>query len=321
LLVNLWITTSILSSALLIDYLLGETKKFHPLVGFGYLALAFEKRLNTQCSKKINSKLRGLFSWGCLVLPTPILYVLLYKNNLVFFILDAIVLYLAVGLNSLKQHALNIYVPLISGDITHARCAVSMMVSRQTDELTESQISRATIESVLENGHDAVIASLFWFVIGGAPLVIIHRLSNTLDAMWGYKTEQYFNFGWFSAKVDDFLGWPSAKASALLYILAGSLKLNNGLKAFQNAKLQGRSYKSINGGWVMAAGATVLNIKLGGTAVYNNQASRSVTLGCGELVKAQDIKRSLSLVEIASWLFVSVIFFIAAIELGIVLWL
>ncbi len=145
---------------------------------------------------------------------------------------------------------------------------------------------------MLENGHDAVIATVVWFAIGGAPLVILHRLSNTLDAMWGYKNSRFIYFGWFAARMDDFLGWPTAKITSLLYVCQGPL-----LIALDNAKIQGRQYKSLNGGWVMAAGATVLGIRLGGSASYHGKTIQSVTLGKGAQVSSKDIEPSLTLVS------------------------
>jgi len=315
------IVSLILVSALLLDYLLGETRFFHPLVGFGKLTSYLEKKINNKNYSNQMKKIMGIIGWICLVLPLPIIYFLLHQQTLTFYIIDALVLYFAVGLNSLKQHALNIFNPLESGNLNQARSAVAMIVSRQTDELSEKEISRATVESVLENGHDAVIASLFWFVIGGAPLVIIHRFSNTLDAMWGYRTERFNQFGWFSAKFDDLIGWPSAKVSALCYVLGQSFNLKKIAMAFENAKSQGRGYKSLNGGWVMSAGASILNIKLGGSAVYNSQRVDSVLLGCGQSVLVKDIKRSVSLVERASYFFTFIVLLIALLTEGFTTWL
>jgi adenosylcobinamide-phosphate synthase len=138
--------------------------------------------------------------------------------------------------------------------------------------------------------------------------------------MWGYKTDRFLYFGWFSAKVDDWLGWPSSKLSTLLYTLAGSSKWTDIITALQNARVQGRLYKSLNGGWVMAAGASVLKIKLGGLSVYNNQAKHSVTLGYGDKVQTSDIKRSVVLVDKASWLFILIILILTFLLKGNEFW-
>ncbi|WP_231295692.1 adenosylcobinamide-phosphate synthase CbiB [Colwellia sp. PAMC 21821] len=296
--------------ALILDKFLGEAKHFHYLVGFGYLANKLEAKFNPTDlhSSVIKTRLLGISAWGLLVLPLPIIYFYLL-NDLTWYwqvLLDAYVLYLCLGLNSLYQHALQIYRPLKSGDLDSARHFTGYIVSRETSALTEQEMSRATVESMLENGHDAVIASLIYYVMGGAPLVILHRFANTLDAMWGYKTSRYQHFGYASARLDDLLGFISGKCCVLLYALQG-LARGRFRQAILNALQQGNKYKSHNGGWVMAAGATVLGIKLGGSALYHGKVINSVTLGSGQEVTADDIPKSLRIVSRASLLFLAAV--------------
>lgn len=303
--------------ALLLDKTLGEAKRFHYLVGFGWLASKVEALLNPYCLEKnttpatvktvsvIKTKLLGAIAWGLLVLPLPVLYYC-FSEQLTWYgqiLVDATILYLAIGLNSLQQHAMQIYRPLKSGDLKTARRFTGYIVSRETSALSEQEMSRATVESMLENGHDAVIASLVYYLIGGAPLVILHRLANTLDAMWGYKNSRFINFGYASARLDDVLGFVSGKCSTLLYALQG-LPKQRCYQAIYNAYSQGNQYKSHNGGWVMAAGATVMAIKLGGSAQYHGKVVHSVTLGTGDEVTSEDIPNSLKVVIRASLLVV-----------------
>lgn len=312
--------------ALLLDKYLGEAKRFHYLVGFGWLAKKLEAKLNTvwkafpenqkqkvaqqhktlqdnatSTRETLKGKLLGTLAWCLLVLPLPLIY--FYQlNNLIWYwqiLLDAIVIYLAIGLNSLHQHAMQVYQPLNAGDLTTARCFTGYLVSRDTSKLTEQEMSRATIESMLENGHDSVIASLLYYLIGGAPLVILHRFANTLDAMWGYKNSRFNDFGYASARLDDVLGFLSGKCCTLLYALQG-LKKGSTIKAIVNAYRQGNQYKSHNGGWVMAAGATVMNRQLGGSAIYHGKTINSLILGCGDSVTTKDIPMSLLVVARAS---------------------
>lgn len=298
----------VLVLALLLDYFFGETKCFHPLVGFGNLAYFIEGHFNVKKLKAYQQKTLGFLAWILLVLPLPIIYIFFHQDNLFFIIIDVLVLYLAVGLKSLVQHSMNILIALENKDLKKSRKAVGMMVSRKTACLSEKNIARATVESILENGHDAVIASLFWYILGGTPLVIIHRLANTLDAMWGYKTPQFFFFGWFSARADDLLGWTSAKISALLYILSQLMVKLFFLKSYDIKVIlvstfqQAQQYKSLNGGWAIAAGANALNIKLGGSAeyektIYAEEVIESPILGKGSEISIIDIKRSLHLVN------------------------
>ena len=298
--------------ALLLDKFLGEARQYHYLVGFGWLAQQCEKRLNiyTQSKADNNSQVLvfnnknaalGALSWVLLVLPLPIFY-FFYLNDLIWYwqiLCDASVLYLAIGLNSLHQHAMQVYKPLNVDNLTEARHFTGYLVSRETSTLTPDEMSRATVESMLENGHDSVIASMIYFIIGGAPLVILHRFANTLDAMWGYRTPQFNAFGFASARLDDLLGFFSAKVCTLLYALQ-SKSLKTFTQALKNSASQGNQYKSHNCGWVMAAGATVMNIKLGGNASYHGKLIKSVTLGCGNNINIEDILKSVLLVKRAA---------------------
>ncbi|MDU0355969.1 CobD/CbiB family cobalamin biosynthesis protein [Paraglaciecola aquimarina] len=206
-------------AALCIDKLIGEFPKYHPLVGFGNIANWCESRFNREAHSHL-AKLKGQLCCLALVMPLPIFIFLIASPSIFYILLETFILYLAIGQQSLAQHAMQIYQPLVAGDLAQARHYTGYIVSRETSELSENEMARATVESVLENGHDAVLASLVYFLIGGAPLVILHRLVNTLDAMWGYKTPRFLYFGWFSAKFDDILGFFTAILSSVLYSLA-----------------------------------------------------------------------------------------------------
>ncbi|TEW56521.1 cobalamin biosynthesis protein CobD [Psychromonas sp. RZ22] len=293
--------------ALIIDHFIGEPNRFHPLVLFGNLAKKFEQKLNKGSDKR--RFFNGIISWCCLVLPLPLLYcwLLLVLPNSILFILNVYIVYWAVALNSLNLHAMQIYQPLQDNNLQQAQHYCSYIVSRDTSELDAQAISRATTESTLENGHDAVLGTLIYFVIGGAPLVIMHRLSNTLDAMWGYRNQEFNYFGKFSARMDDLLGFISAKITALLFVVIGLFNCR-AKQALVNAYQQSLLYKSHNGGWVMAAGASVLNVCLGGRAVYFGKAVDSPQLGQGEVVQPHHIKASLELVKHAVLIWLVVVF-------------
>jgi adenosylcobinamide-phosphate synthase len=293
--------------ALLVDHFVGEPRNFHPLVGFGKIAKTLEQKLNR--GTKLRQFLGGIIAWSLLVLPLPILYCWLsvILPAYLLLVLNIYIVYWAVALHSLNQHGMQIYHPLNTNNLAQAQHYCAYIVSRDTSELDAQAISRATTESMLENGHDGVTATLIYFVIGGAPLVIMHRLSNTLDAMWGYRTTKFNYFGKFSARMDDVLGFVSAKITTLLFVFIGLFK-RKARQSLVNAYSQSQHYKSHNGGWVMAAGATLLNVCLGGKAEYFGKTLYSPQLGQGDVVQKKHIKASLRLIKQAVLLWLVVVF-------------
>ena len=284
---------------LLIDHLVGEAKRWHPLVGFGDAASTLEKAANP--SSDIEGKLRGLFCWALMVLIPVMAMCLIVSqlSGLALLMVNALVVYFVVGLKSLAEHGRNVAVPLLAGDLPAARQLIAMMVGRDTDMLTQQQVASAACESVLENGSDAIFAPLFWFCLLGAPGAILYRGANTLDAMWGYKTDRYRSFGWAAARIDDVLNWLPARLTALSYSLVGNF--SSGLKC---ARQQGGLTDSPNAGYVMAAGAGTLGISMGGAAIYHGEEHQRPIFGVGPVAEAIDIARAIALVQRASVLWV-----------------
>ena len=285
------ISALILPLALALDAWLGEPRRFHPLIGFGWLAQALENRLWG------DARWRGTLALLLLILPFT-LFALLVAPWPWSPALDLLVLYVAIGWRSLGEHAGRVRDALTVGDLTQARQAVGYLVSRDTADLDEAAIAKATVESVLENGNDAIFGALFWFLVAGAPGVLLYRLTNTLDAMWGYRTERYRRFGWAAARLDDLLNWAPARLTALSYALAGHVT-----QALTCWRQQGPAWKSPNAGPVMAAGAGSLGVLLGGAAIYHGVAQVRPPLGVGPPAGTRDIDRALSLIRraLALW--------------------
>lgn len=291
--------------AVLLDTVLGEPKRFHPLAGFGRVALWVESLLfGGEQLNDTQRKFRGVMAWCFVVLPF-VVFILWITQQFVglAIIVEAVLLYFAIGNQSLAQHATAVSNALIQSDLPLARQQVQMMVSRDTENMQDEDISRATIESVLENGNDAIFAAIFWFLVLGGPGVILYRLSNTLDAMWGYRNGRYHAFGWFAARVDDVLNWVPARLAALTYALMGQTR--NALYCW---KTQAKSWKGINPGVVMASGAGAMGLTLGGLAQYHGQQVARPLLGRGTKPNALSIKASVQLVQRSLWLWLGVIF-------------
>jgi adenosylcobinamide-phosphate synthase len=291
--------------ALVLDHCLGEPRRWHPLVGFGRFADYLQTTLNAGNLRP----LRGVLAWTLAVLPLTLCAWLLASLPIVGWLFSLLLLYLAIGLRSLADHARPISEALQRNDLPGARLRVSYMVSRQTDELDESGVARAATESVLENGSDAVFAALFWFALLGAPGVVLYRLANTLDAMWGYRTARFAQFGWAAARLDDVLNYLPARLVALTYALCGRTR-----QALDCWRRQAPAWDSPNAGPVMAAGAGALNVSLGGAAVYHGVTHQRPSLGAGPEAVAADIARAMRLVRqgVLLWLVVIVLIWTVA---------
>jgi adenosylcobinamide-phosphate synthase len=285
---HLPITPLVLIGALLLDKLLGEPSRWHPLAGFGWLASEVEKQFNHPKKLQV-ARLWGLLGW--LVLLTPFAAISYFLTHSTYsWLADLILLYFSIGARSLSQHALAVHQALENGDLTQARQAVAMIVSRDTAEMNETEIATATVESVLENGSDAIFGAIFWFLILGGTGAVMYRLANTLDAMWGYRTPRYVYFGWAAARLDDALNLIPARLTALSYAICGHSA--SALKCWQS---QAKTWYSPNAGPVMAAGA--LKVRLGGAAKYHGIIKQRPELGIGEVVHRGHIKAAIKLVN------------------------
>lgn len=279
-------------AAIAFDQLLGEPVRFHPLAGFGLLSKSVERLFYRA------RYLNGVFAVLALLIPFALIAYLLQMAAGPLF--SIVVLYFVIAPRSLREHAQRVAADFSKNDLAAARLSVARMVSRDTMQLDEAGVARATVESVLENGNDAIFAALFWFVIAGAPGVVLYRLANTLDAMWGYKNVRYNEFGWAAARLDDVLNYIPARLTALSYTLLGNVA-----SALRCWRQQAPAWDSPNAGPVMAAGAGALQVLLGGAAIYHGKLESRPLLGCGVVADQADILRAVNLVQhsLYLWLF------------------
>jgi len=270
---------------ILLEIAIGDPRRWHPLAGFGRLADGLQLRLNQGRGRFW----RGLAAWLILLGGGLVLFAVLERWLGLW--AHAFALWFALGARSLREHVLAIIDPLAKSDLQGARHAVSRIVSRDCSTLDEAGVSRAAIESTLENGADAIFATLFWFALLGGWGAILHRLANTLDAMWGYRTPEFEQFGKTAARLDDALNYLPARLSALSYALLGSTK--TALACWQT---QAPLWDSPNAGPAMAAGAGALGVQLGGVARYHGRDETRPVLGTGPQPGAADVRRGLLLV-------------------------
>lgn len=290
--------------AVLLDRWMGEPRRWHPLVGFGRVAGALERRLNRKPEQKGCSMGLGFLGMLAAVLPVLILAELLRfsLSGCVYPLFQMVVLYAAISIRGLTEHGRAVSDALHGGDLLLAREQVGRIVSRNASELDEHGVATAASESMLENGADAVFASLFWFLVAGVPGVLLHRMVNTLDAMWGYRNDRFLYFGRPAARLDDLLNWIPARLTAVTYALLGNTRL-----AWRCWRTQATSWDSPNAGPVMAAGAGALAVSLGGPAPYANGIKQRPVLGQGPAASAATVDGALYLVQKGVWLWLGVL--------------
>ncbi|MBE6503011.1 MAG: cobalamin biosynthesis protein [Methanobrevibacter sp.] len=266
--------------SLIVDTIIGELpSKIHPVVIMGSIITFFKKYLI-----KIKSKISGLLlilTTTCIICFILYLFNLLYCfNDIIYYIIFILLLSSTYSIKMLLETATNVEDDLNDG-IDKARKSVSYLVSRNTDELTESFIVSATIESLTENITDSFVAPVFYYFIvclitlsfntNFIYLLLIpmlYRLYNTLDAMVGYETDELKNIGYFPAKLDDLLNYIPSRIAGIYVVLSAYLLKLDGKNAFKIMMRDARNCPSPNSGFTMASTAGALNIQLNKKDTY-----------------------------------------------------
>ncbi|RKP53311.1 cobalamin biosynthesis protein [Pararobbsia silviterrae] len=308
-------------AGVLVDAVLGEPSRAHPLVMFGQWAAWIERRVNpahgahrdvaARVPGNMHSsviRIAGATSWLGAVVP-PVAALIALIDHVPFALACALhvaALWFALGARSLVDHIAPIEHALHANDLSHARALTSRVVTRDLSQADASAVAGAAIESALENGNDAIFGALFWFAVAGGPGALAFRLVNTLDAMWGYRTPRFQYFGWAAARLDDLANYAPARLTALSYALCGNLRA-----ALACWRTQAHAWDSPNAGPVMASGAGSLGVSCGGPALYHGALEARPTLGCGPAPRAADVGRALALVKRAMTLWLAALSLIA----------
>lgn len=249
--------------ALILDAILGEPKwlwsRFpHPVSLMGKAVTFFENRTNHNKHRKQ----KGTIAMGLLAIGAMLIgYGLSFGGPIVELIVAAILLAHKSLIDHVKAVALG-----LNSSLTEGRQALAMIVSRDTSDMTESDIVRSAIESGSENLSDGVIAPALWFMIFGLPGLLLYKITNTADSIVGYKTDRFIDYGWAAARLDDVLNWVPARITAILLMLGGWVLLH-----FNAIQKDAATHKSPNAGWPEAAIAYDLGISLGGPRSYHGR--------------------------------------------------
>lgn len=257
----LQLTLFIVIIAIVIDVIFGEPPaKIHPVVWMGK-AIDFFKGYLIDYRSKISGIILTFMVVMIFTLATYVLLRLSAFNYILYILISSIILSTTFAIKVLLTSAEN-----MKNDIDHniekARKSMSYLVSRNTMELNEEDLTSATIETLTENITDSIIAPLFYAFIFGVLGAVVYRVINTLDAMVGYKTLEKIKIGWFPAKLDDILNFIPARITGILVVIAAAFLRINWKNAYKIMRRDARKPDSPNSGYSMAAAAGALGIKL-----------------------------------------------------------
>ena len=257
----LQLTLFIVIIAVVIDVIFGEPPaKIHPVVWMGK-AIDFFKGYLIDYRSKISGIILTFMVVMIFTLATYVLLRLSAFNYILYILISSVILSTTFAIKVLLTSAEN-----MKNDIDHniekARKSMSYLVSRNTMELNEEDLTSATIETLTENITDSIIAPLFYAFIFGVFGAVVYRVINTLDAMVGYKTPEKIKIGWFPAKLDDILNFIPARITGIIVVIAAAFLRLNWKNAYKIMIRDARKPDSPNSGYSMAAAAGALGIKL-----------------------------------------------------------
>ncbi len=270
-----------------LDQLLGDPVRFHPVAGLGKVASALERRLWRR------SRIAGGVLVALIILPlaalTELAARLAFARPWLGMILTAALTWAALGGRGLARAGKRMAFLLQEGDLEAARSLAPSLVGRDPKGLGREELARAAVESVAENTADAVLGALLWGALMGPVGVAVYRAANTLDAMFGHPDARYEKFGTAAARLDDLLTWPASRLGALLAVLLSPLVGGEPGKALAILARDGGKHPSPNAGRMEAAFAGALGVRLGGLNRYGERVEFRPHLGEGPLPGPREV--------------------------------
>lgn len=252
-----------------------------------------------------------------MVIPLVIILMAKSINTYLALTVETFMCYQILATKSLKVESMKVYDELEKNDLPSARKAVSMIVGRDTKDLTFSGVAKAAVETVAENTSDGIIAPMIFIAIGGAPMGFFYKAINTMDSMVGYKNEKYMNFGRFAAKLDDVVNYLPARISAYQMILSSFFLRYDYKNAFKIYKRDRYNHESPNSAQTESVCAGALDVQLAGNAYYFGKLYEKPTIGDDiREINYDDIKKANRLLYCTS--FISIVI-ISVIKITIIL--
>lgn len=284
----------------IVDFILGDPRElWHPVQGIGWVISRLEKilrrlfpagRAGERWAGAVLVVLTLLVSVG---VPALLLFLLSLVHPLLSFLLSCVFCWQLLAAKSLRTESLKVEKALEEEGLEAGRRAVSMIVGRDTQDLTEEGVIKAALETVAENTSDGVTAPLFYMILAGPLGGFAYKAVNTMDSMVGYKNEKYQYFGTCAARLDDAAGFIPARLSALFMTAAAFLAGYDGRNAWRILKRDRKNHKSPNAAHTEAVMAGALDVQLAGDAWYFGKLVRKPFIGDGiRPIERQDIRRA-----------------------------
>lgn len=284
----------------LLDFLFGDPVwLYHPVRIIGNFISFGEKTLRRLFPKSPGGELAaGTILWFLtaglsFLIPSAVLVGAQIIHPALRLLVESFWCYQILAARCLVKESGKVYDRLKENDLSGARKAVSMIVGRDTENLTYEGVTKAAVETVAENTSDGVTAPLLFLLLGGAPLGFLYKAVNTMDSMLGYKNEKYLYFGRFPARMDDVFNYIPSRITALLMITAAFLTGMDGKNAWRIYLRDRRKHASPNAAQTEAVCAGALRIRLAGDAVYFGKLYKKDYLGDDlRPIEAEDIRRA-----------------------------
>jgi adenosylcobinamide-phosphate synthase len=275
-----------------LDFIFGDPRRMPHIVKAAGTIISKSEALAAALFGR--SILAGIILWTGVVAFFVVIYLILSGLFLAMspwlkVVFDALIIFQCLAFKDLVKHVRAVNQAL-KQSIEKARKRVSWIVGRDTDRMDASDVCRATIESGSENLNDAVIAPLFWLVLFGPLGALVFRITNTLDAMVGHRTERYEMLGKASARIDDLLNFIPARLCSLFILGA------HNARHWRNLRADAVKHPSINAGWPEAAMAKRLGVVIGGKMYEDGQLVQTAEMNAGApQPTSTDIERSVQI--------------------------
>ena len=284
----------------LLDFIFGDPVwLYHPVRVIGNFISFGEKTLRKIFRKTPGGELAaGAVLWFLtaglsFLIPFAVLAGAQMLHPVLRFLVESFWCYQILAARCLVNESGKVYDRLKENDLPGARKAVSMIVGRDTENLTVEGVTKAAVETVAENTSDGVTAPLLFLILGGAPLGFLYKAVNTMDSMLGYKNEKYLYFGRFPARMDDVFNYIPSRTTALLMTAAAFLTGMDGKNAWKIYLRDRRKHASPNAAQTEAVCAGALRVRLAGDAVYFGKLYKKEYLGDSlRPIEAEDIRRA-----------------------------